>query len=415
MKEAIKKIKQCSILYVENDEETASSMLRLYKALFKNVYYANNGKDALNHFLQNNLEIDLIITDANLPQLSGLQLISQIRQDYGYKHQVIFTTDCTEDSILLKCLKLGTSDYIVKPVRHQTHLGILIKVLKPIYEKKLIYSMNQELDIYRESANNQLLVSKTNLDGMIIYANKNFCEISGYTKEELIGQPHNIVRHPNMPKSAFENLWSTIEKGRVWSGTVQNRSKDGSSYFVEANIFPIKDEENNIIEYISFRQNITEHINLNNKAKDMLKQTKLNYSKVYEDSISKARVSVSKEIENLELALNLERDNSKKQTSKRSRAEVKLNETTDEKNKEIQYWKNKLSTERNILNSLSSTNKKLTVESRKFCSSLDVINNKLSMSQNKVVELQNDKERLQKNIDDKEDVINYLEKELSKK
>jgi len=415
MQKAIKQIKQCSILYIESDKDIASEMLRLYHALFKEVFYENNGEDGFENFKQNHLHIDLIITDINLAKISGIEMITKIRKEYGYKHQVIFTTCNTEDSVLLKCLKLGTSDYLIKPVKHNTHLGILIKVLKPIYEYKLIHLMNQELDIYKQSANSQLLVSKTNLEGIITYANDKFCDISGYNLDELLGKPHNIVRHPKMSKDIFAELWMTIKRGDIWSGTVQNMAKDGASYYVEAKIFPIKDDEENIIEYISFRQDITQHINLNNKAKEMLKKTKLNYSKIYEESTQKAKLTINKEFENLELALNLERDNAKKQTSKRSRAENKLIDTTQEKNKEIQHWKNKIVQERKILTKISVTNKKLSADSRAFNNDLDSIKQRLNMSQNKIIELQNDNERLKKRLEDKDDVINYLEKEVKVK
>ena len=414
MHKAIHKIKQCTILYIESDSKISNSMLKLYNALFKEVLFATNGKDGLNLFSKNNLNIDVIITDVELPLLSGIDMISTIRRDFGYKHSVIFTTNITNDQVLLKCLKLGASDYLIKPILHKTHLGILIRVLKPIYDTKRIHIMNQELELYQKFADSKLLISKTDLDGTIIYVNNNFVEISGYSKEELLGSPHNIVRHHDMPKEAFYDLWKTIRSGKVWSGNVQNRSKNGASYYVEAKIFPIMNNENNIIEYISFRQDVTSHIKSNNIAKHVLKKTKLSYSKVYEESIEKARLSVSKELNNLEFAINLERDNSKKQASKRLRAEDKLNETTDEKNKEILYWKTKLANAGKTLTYLSSTNKKNSQELKKFSNTIDSVENKLDLSQSKILELQQDKERLFKTIEDKDDVIKHLEDEVHK-
>ncbi|NPA54987.1 MAG: PAS domain-containing protein [Epsilonproteobacteria bacterium] len=97
-----------------------------------------------------------------------------------------------------------------------------------------------------------LIVSETDEKGRIIYANDDFCKIAGYTKDELIGKPHNIVRHPDMPKWAFKNLWDTIQAGKVWRGVVKNKTKDGGYYWVYATIYPSKDANGNL-RYISVR------------------------------------------------------------------------------------------------------------------------------------------------------------------
>lgn len=98
------------------------------------------------------------------------------------------------------------------------------------------------------------IVSETDLKGVITYANRKFCEISGYTKEELIGQPHNIIRHPDMPKKAFETMWQTIKQGSVWNGLVKNLRKDGLYYWVETTITPLTDETGAIVKYAAARK-----------------------------------------------------------------------------------------------------------------------------------------------------------------
>ncbi len=83
-----------------------------------------------------------------------------------------------------------------------------------------------------------VIVSETDARGVILYANDDFCRISGYSKAELIGKPHNIVRHPDMPKEAFSSLWETIKSGNVWNGIVKNRTKSGDYYWVNATVYP---------------------------------------------------------------------------------------------------------------------------------------------------------------------------------
>lgn len=98
------------------------------------------------------------------------------------------------------------------------------------------------------------LVSQTDEKGIIRFANDDFCKIAGYTIDELVGQPHNIVRHPDMPKAAFKDLWTTIKSGKVWSGYVKNKTKDGGFYWVYATIFPMKDPQSGATLYMSCRR-----------------------------------------------------------------------------------------------------------------------------------------------------------------
>ena len=110
---------------------------------------------------------------------------------------------------------------------------------------------------YYNVFNKTQIISRTDADGVIISANKNFCKLSGYTEAELVGFSHNKIRHPDMPKEVFEKMWKTISSGKIWRGEVKNYTKKRDFYWTRSIIFPIFDEENNIIEYASFREDIT--------------------------------------------------------------------------------------------------------------------------------------------------------------
>jgi aerotaxis receptor len=101
---------------------------------------------------------------------------------------------------------------------------------------------------------NGLIVSSTDLKGIITYANRKFCEIAGYTKEELTGKNHNIIRHPDMPKAAFKELWDTIQAGKEWAGLVKNLRKDGKYYWVYSHIAPVFSNDGEIIGYTAVRR-----------------------------------------------------------------------------------------------------------------------------------------------------------------
>jgi PAS domain S-box-containing protein len=147
-------------------------------------------------------------------------------------------------------------------------VATLLFVMKSLFEKvvKSSHSLQQKHDStsdllkqYKQAVDRSFIVSKTDPHGIITYVNDEFCKISGYTKEQLIGKPHNIVRHPDMPKAAFQQMWERIKKEKkTWTGEVKNKTKSGQSYWVKAVINPILDVEGNVVEYIAVRNDITQ-------------------------------------------------------------------------------------------------------------------------------------------------------------
>ena len=113
--------------------------------------------------------------------------------------------------------------------------------------------MGREITLDKDT----MIVSETDEKGIIIYANEDFCKIAGYSKDELIGQAHNYVRHKDMPKAAFKDLWQTVQSGKIWNGIVKNETKDGGFYWVNATVFSSKTVDNNK-RYISVRVKPTE-------------------------------------------------------------------------------------------------------------------------------------------------------------
>ncbi|MGZ5044924.1 MAG: methyl-accepting chemotaxis protein [Methylobacter sp.] len=115
-----------------------------------------------------------------------------------------------------------------------------MKINMPVTDKEILMTTGD------------ILVTRTDLKGRITYANDAFVKISGFTRQELIGASHNIVRHPDMPEAAFEDLWSTLKQGKPWTAPVKNRTKSGDYYWVEANVVPVY--KNGVVhEYLSAR------------------------------------------------------------------------------------------------------------------------------------------------------------------
>ena len=116
------------------------------------------------------------------------------------------------------------------------------------------------LQQYQEAIENSNIVSKTDINGIITFVNDEFCKISGYSKEELVGKNHNIVRHPDVPASKFKLLWKTIKSKNIYKGTVKNRAKDGSTFYVNTTVIPILDEQGTIEEFIAIRYDVTKEV-----------------------------------------------------------------------------------------------------------------------------------------------------------
>ena len=111
-----------------------------------------------------------------------------------------------------------------------------------------------EVTFQDEGLEARSLITKTDLRGIITYASKAYRQMTKYSKEELIGKPHSIVRHPDMPAIAFKQMWDDIKANKVWEGYVKNLRKDGKYYWVIVRIEPTFDEDGNKIGYIGMRK-----------------------------------------------------------------------------------------------------------------------------------------------------------------
>ena len=136
----------------------------------------------------------------------------------------------------------------------------------------------------REVTDKYIISSITDTSGKIIDASQAFCDISGYTKEELLGKSHRIVRHPDMPAEVFRDLWSKISNGYPWSGKVKNLTKDGGFYWVYAHIEPLYNNKGEIDSFISIRLDITESELLHEKVVEEEAKNKLNQELMQQQS-----------------------------------------------------------------------------------------------------------------------------------
>ena len=140
-------------------------------------------------------------------------------------------------------------------------LTLFLQIAIDITNQKNIESEHKktlkQLDNFKNALDTASIVAITNDQGVITYVNDTFCTISGYAKEELIGKTHQIVNSGFHPKSFFNNMWQTIRSGRIWKGELQNRAKDGSTYWVNTTIIPFLNEMGEPYEYVAIRTDVT--------------------------------------------------------------------------------------------------------------------------------------------------------------
>ncbi len=249
-----------NILIIDDTVSNIDTLVELLDEKYE-IFAATNSQDASE--LLEEEKIDLVLLDIVMPDVDGFEICRRLKNNSKTENiPVIFITANSDEESIEKAYELGGVDYITKPFRTREVLSRINTHLL-IAQQKFSLERNLEENItllnqYKEVVDKSLIVSKTDERGIITYANEAFSKVSGYSVEELIGNSHNITRHPDMPKSVFNDLWKTVRSKKIWQGEVKNLKKDGSYYIVNATIMPILDSNEEIIEYISVRQDITE-------------------------------------------------------------------------------------------------------------------------------------------------------------
>lgn len=173
---------------------------------------------------------------------------------------------------------------------------IIIYLLSELKNKRKLKRENHILKQYREVVEDSNIISKSDLRGNITYVNDKFCEVTLYEREEIINKPHSILKGENS-KEVFKELWETISNKKTWRGFLRNRRKDGEFYYVNITIRPILDEDNEIIEYIAIRHEITDLIHKSIELEKSLREDFLtkegNRFKLFEDIKKSKKPSLS--------------------------------------------------------------------------------------------------------------------------
>ncbi len=196
--------------------------------------------------------------DADICISSDLELLEKIKE----KVSLIVYYGPKEVDALARAIDIGVEMFLPQNIDEIRFWQAIEKLKSRFLIKRAkehnIFMLHQ----YKNAIDSSNIVSKTDINGIITYVNEEFCKISGYSKEELIGKNHNIVRHPDVPKEHFKRFWDRILAKKIWKGTVKNRAKDGSTFYVNTTVIPILGQSGEIAEFVAIRYDVTKSVNL---------------------------------------------------------------------------------------------------------------------------------------------------------
>lgn len=239
-------------------------LLECYEAiLFESNMIVMSASEPLKAFSEiEGFKPDVIVIDISMPDCSGYELVHMIRQDDQYALiPVIFLSAEQDVDNQLEAMALGADDFLSKPV-HANKLVATVNVTAKRARKNI--KLNSDLKNALLENKYQLvtmdqhaIISTTDVTGKIIHVNDKLCEISGYSREELIGENHRLLKSDYHDELFYKVLWKTISSGDIWHGVICNLTKNGEEYWVESTIVPFINEKGKPYKYVSVRTDVT--------------------------------------------------------------------------------------------------------------------------------------------------------------
>jgi len=258
------------ILLLEDSSIDAEIIQRLLLKETKNYSFhlAKNKKtfvQALEEFSP-----DVILSDNSLPKFNSKEALEITRQRLA-QIPFILVTGTVSEEFAADIIKQGADDYVLKDRMKRLPAAIDAALKKRKVEKEIVD--------YRYALDQSAIVAITDQKGIILYANENFCKISKYSAEELIGQDHRIINSGYHDPSFIRYLWVTIANGKIWRGEFRNMAKDGTNYWVDTTIVPFLDQSGKPYQYLAIRKDITEK----KKAEENIKKNEEQYRDLVEN------------------------------------------------------------------------------------------------------------------------------------
>lgn len=243
-KELLQSIK---VLYVEDEDMIREEVTYFFKKHIPDFYTAKDGEEGIAKF--NLIKPDLVITDIQMPKLNGIDMIKELNTNIP----IIITTAYSDIEFFLQAIELNILKFVIKPINLKDLIFDIQDAIIGSRLKDKLYEKENLLNIVDEN----VLLSITDKDGIIIDASSAFCEFVKYSKNELIGNSHKILKHEGTPDSFYEDMWDVINSGKIFKSDIRNKKKNGDVYWANITITPVFNDEGIVENYTAIRQDIT--------------------------------------------------------------------------------------------------------------------------------------------------------------
>lgn len=267
--------KSLNILYVEDDLLARDTVCSVLTEFYPSVLVASSAKEALRQVEEH--PIDVMITDIGLPAMSGMELTQRIREQ-APDLPVIITSAYREEKCYLEAIRHGVKGYLTKPINLNELLELLQKLASEIQARRNQRSQAKLNAHYKNVADQSLIVFNVNTEATIEYANDRFIEVTGYTREELLGTPYMIGNGTTWSNKLFLKIltWVRTEK-KLWRGVIRNQTRRKKGYYVKTTVTPIMEEGKEPHSFMVFQTVITEVIHPKQLFIDYLEMLKPAY------------------------------------------------------------------------------------------------------------------------------------------
>lgn len=257
-------VKNQTVLIVDDEPLNIAVVAEILEDRY-HLLVATNGEKAL-QIIFSDIKPDLILLDIIMPGMNGFEVAENIKENPEASNiPIIFLTAKYDSESIVRGLELGAVDYLSKPFQKEE---LLVRIKNTLQTFNLRNALNRALEKSQqyiktiqsqmELIDKNIIYSSTDLEGNITEVSNAFCKISGFSKEQLLGKNHRILRHPDMPEQKFSKLWQTIIRGDTWHGEIKNRRKKGDFYWVDTMIYPRLNEMDERIGYTAISHNITD-------------------------------------------------------------------------------------------------------------------------------------------------------------
>jgi PAS domain S-box-containing protein len=285
----VHKLDPYRILIIDDDKPLSDFYALVLKQAGLSISVLNNPLETLD--VINKIRPELILLDINMFECSGLELASVIRQQEKFTGvSIIFLSSDASLDRKLVAMDTGGDDFLSKPIDPNL---LVTTVISRVDRARTLNNMatnllatTRELENQHSALDKHAIVSITDVNGIISYVNDQFCEISGYSRDELIGNNHNILKSDYHVAAFYKGIWKTLNNKEIWQGEICNRNKRGEEYWVYTTIVPFVDDQLTPYQYVSVHNDITSQV-LAQKTLMEDRDTAVNASQAKSDFLSR--------------------------------------------------------------------------------------------------------------------------------